>query len=155
MTEALRRAGLVLVLSFLIGLVAASTAIGFANTVVILNDFFLISDYARFRSTVDPLTLTLLSLCIPMAGGMIVAVLIFKLDPRGRPAGPADVIKAIQLQAAMPQFRSGMASSLAAMLSLGVGASVGQYGPSSSTAKSLSHCYYSDGLPENVLQEAI
>ena len=51
------------------------------------------------------------------------------LSRERRPLGPADVVRAAQLNAPLPDFRSGIVSTLAAVLSLGSGASVGQYGP--------------------------
>jgi len=47
----------------------------------------------------------------------------------GRPLGPPDVIRAVQFDAALPDTRSGLVSTATAALSLGAGASVGQYGP--------------------------
>lgn len=126
---AIGRAATIIVLGLLVGLVTSMAAIGFTTAVYTLNDILLVSDYSRFRSDTHPLALQGLSLFIPMMGGIAVAILIFRIDPRGRPSGPPDVIKAIQLQTDMPPTRSGLASTLAALISLSIGASVGQYGP--------------------------
>ena len=126
---AIRRAATIIVLGLLVGIVTSIAAIGFTTAVYTLNDILLVSDYSRFRSDIPPLVLQGLSLFIPMVGGVAVAILIFRIDPRGRSSGPPDVIKAIQLQTDMPQTRSGLASTLAALISLSIGASVGQYGP--------------------------
>lgn len=126
---ALLKASIFLILGLVIGLVTSTLAIGFTNGVYLLNDWLLISEYARFRSELDQVLLWVVSLIVPMIGGMLVAVLTFKTDALKRPVGPADVIKAIQLQTNMPPIRSGFTSTVSAFISLSVGASVGQYGP--------------------------
>ena len=66
---------------------------------------------------------------MPALGGLIVALMISRAAPTKRPTGPPDVIQAVQLQSGMPDNKSGVITSLAALISLGAGASVGQYGP--------------------------
>ena len=51
------------------------------------------------------------------------------LSSEPRPLGPSDVIRAVQLRTGMAKFRAGLLSTGAALVSLGSGASVGQYGP--------------------------
>jgi CIC family chloride channel protein len=128
-SAAIGRAATIILLGLLVGFVTSVAAISFTTAVYTLNDIMLVSEYSRFRSDTHPLTLQALSLFIPMMGGIAVAILIFRIDPRRRPSGPPDVIKAIQLQTGMPSTRSGLASTLAALISLSIGASVGQYGP--------------------------
>ena len=72
--------------------------------------------------------LTAMTLGIPTAGGLIVGLISTRI-PDKRFYGPADVIQTAQsLDATMP-VKSGVLSAIAAGLSLGSGASVGQYGP--------------------------
>ncbi len=85
MGVALRRAATIILLGLLVGLVTSIAAIGFTTAVYTLNDILLVSDYSRFRSDTPPIALQGLSLFIPMMGGIAVAVLIFRIDPRGAP----------------------------------------------------------------------
>ena len=66
---------------------------------------------------------------MPTVGGLLVGLAHRYLSPAGRPLGPPDVIRAVQFNAALPDARSGLVSTATAALSLGAGASVGQYGP--------------------------
>ncbi|MEM8986511.1 MAG: chloride channel protein [Pseudomonadota bacterium] len=71
---------------------------------------------------------------VPVAGGVIVALLLFGarrlgwLDSR-RPHGVADVIEARAVDGRHVSFRTGLASSLITAVSLGAGASAGREGP--------------------------
>lgn len=126
---AVGRAALLLALGAAVGGAAGLAAGLFVEAVVAFNRLFLLSGYARLSSGLTDLPLLLLTLAVPVVGGATVAWLVRRADPRGRPTGPADVIRAVQLGQPMPGARSGAVSTLAAALSLGVGASVGQYGP--------------------------
>lgn len=126
---AVGRAALLLALGAAVGGVAGLAAGLFVEAVVAFNRLFLLSGYARLSAGLADLPLLLLTLAVPVCGGATVAFLVRRADPRGRPTGPADVIRAAQLGQPMPGPRSGAISTLTAALSLGVGASVGQYGP--------------------------
>ncbi|MCP4769562.1 MAG: chloride channel protein [Gammaproteobacteria bacterium] len=68
------------------------------------------------------------TIAVPTIGGLLVGLLC-QLIPERRPHGPPDAIRAAQsLDGAMP-VKAGVVSAQAASISLGVGASVGQYGP--------------------------
>lgn len=102
-------------------------AVGFVESVLWLNDLFYIS-----RGSPEPAFgrgwLTVMTLGIPAAGGLVVGLISTRI-PERRFYGPADVIQTAQsLDARMP-VKSGVLSAIAAGLSLGSGASVGQYGP--------------------------
>jgi CIC family chloride channel protein len=64
-----------------------------------------------------------------MLGGLVVGIVIQRYSPEQRPLGPPDAIRAVQLRAPLPSVRSGVVSTFAAIVSIGSGASVGQYGP--------------------------
>jgi CIC family chloride channel protein len=115
----------------LIGLVVGTTSsfatIGFVEIVLWLNqNLFITSDS---RSGLQSSTLTIATILIPTIGGLIVG-LILRYGVAGRtPLGPPDTIYAVQLRDKLPDPKSGFFSTLAAILSLGCGASVGQYSP--------------------------
>lgn len=64
-----------------------------------------------------------------MFGGLLTGWLLHRFVEHKRSLGPADVILQAQIHSPAASFKSGVASSLAAVISLGCGASVGQYGP--------------------------
>ncbi|ALM54720.1 chloride channel protein [Halomonas huangheensis] len=122
----LRFLGLV-VLGGVIGGLAASLAAGFVGLVLWLNDILLISPRGRMMFS-DPSMLVLAMLLVPTVGGLVVGQL-HRLIRERRPHGPADVIAAVQTRRGRLPFRAGVLSALSGLVSLGAGASVGQYGP--------------------------
>ena len=66
---------------------------------------------------------------VPATGGLIVGLIFRYFVPERRPLGPPDTILAVQTRSTPTSPRSGLLSTLAAIVSLGSGASVGQYGP--------------------------
>lgn len=124
-----RRIITVLTVGLVIGAITAIAAIAFVETVLWLNDLLLVSSYAKVQSGLSPTAMLAITLAVPMGGGALVSFIVFRLAPIHRPAGPADAIRAVQLQKPMPDTRSGLIVTLGALGSLGVGASVGQYGP--------------------------
>ena len=115
------------VLGIVAGTLASLAAIGFVELVALLNDWLLISPRSRFMAG-DPLLLTAATICVPAAGGLAVGVL-HRYMPDRRPHGPPDVIRAAHLQDGRMPARAGFLSALTSAISLGSGASVGQYGP--------------------------
>ena len=124
-----KRAITVLLVGLIIGTVTAFIAIAFVETVLWLNDVLLVSAYAKVQSGFAFWQIALITISVPALGGLIVAWMISRAAPTKRPTGPPDVIQAVQLQSGMPDNKSGVVTSLAALISLGAGASVGQYGP--------------------------
>ena len=122
------RIGLNAALGVLVGAVASLAAIGFVDLVLLLNEWLLISPRSRFMQE-DARLLLLATVCVPAAGGLIVGVVHRYFIPERRPHGPPDLIRAVQgLDGRLP-LRSGFLSALTSVVSLGAGASVGQYGP--------------------------
>lgn len=115
------------VLGALIGGVAALAAVGFVNAVVWLNDLLLISPRGRMMAAAPGLVV-IATLLVPTLGGLVVGQLHRGL-PDGRPHTPADAIAAVQTRRGRLPARAGGLSALSALVSLGAGASVGQYGP--------------------------
>ena len=115
------------VLGMVTGALASLAAILFVDLVIALNDRLLISP--RSRIMVDDAHWVLLAtLCVPAAGGLVVGLL-HRCIPERRPHGPPDVIRVAQGMEGRIAPRSGFLSALSSLVSLGAGASVGQYGP--------------------------
>lgn len=111
-----------------LGTLVSLSALLFVECVSWLNTWLLISPRARVQ-VLDRELLAILTVLVPTMGGLLVGFLLHKLTREKRALGPADVILATQLRQAMPDIRSGVVSSVASVVSLGCGASVGQYGP--------------------------
>ena len=115
------------VLGIATGTLASLAAIGFVELVGVLNHWLLISPRSRFMVD-DAGLLMLATICVPAAGGLIVGI-VHRGIPERRPHGPPDIIRSVQgLDGRIPA-RSGFLSALTSLVSLGAGASVGQYGP--------------------------
>ncbi|WP_136246958.1 chloride channel protein [Halomonas borealis] len=122
----LRFLGLV-ALGGVIGGLAALAAVGFVAAVVWLNDLLLISPRGRMMFA-HPEWLALATVLVPSLGGLIVGQL-HRAIPEGRPHTPTDAIAAVQTRRGRLPSRAGSLSALSGLVSLGAGASVGQYGP--------------------------
>jgi len=117
----------VALIGLVVGTISSFATIGFVEIVLWLNQTLFIT--AESRSGVQTGTLTIVTILIPTIGGLIVG-LILRYGVAGRnPLGPPDTIYAVQLRDKLPDPKSGFFSTLAAILSLGCGASVGQYSP--------------------------
>ena len=115
------------ILGMVVGVLTSLAAIAFVKLVFLLNDWLLIAPRSRFMVD-DTRLLLLATVCVPALGGLVVGVL-HRFIPERRSHGPPDVIRAVQgLDGRIPA-RSGFLSALASVVSLGAGASVGQYGP--------------------------
>lgn len=122
-----RRVAAVTLLGFAVGCVVAVAAVAFVDAVVWMNEALLIAPRSRMLET-DRAWLAAATIAVPTLGGLVVGVLVHMI-PERRPHGPADAIQAAQsLDGKMP-VRGGVLSVVAGCLSLGAGASVGQYGP--------------------------
>lgn len=115
-------------LALVMGSLASLAAIAFIESVDWLNDALLISSRSRVQVQ-NPLLLSVATIVVPMLGGLVVGIVIQRFSKEQRPLGPPDAIRAVQLRAPLPSVRSGIVSTLAAIVSIGSGASVGQYGP--------------------------
>ena len=69
-----------------------------------------------------------MTLAVPTLGGLIVGFITLGI-PDKRPHAPPEAIRAAHSAVPAMPFRGGVLTALAALLSLGSGASVGQYGP--------------------------
>lgn len=111
----------------IVGLIAAFATVGFVELVQFLNDLLFIS--ASSRASLSGVQLWLITIATLTIGGLIVG-LIMQFGVSQKPSlGPPDTIFALQLHERLPTPMAGLSSTLASILSLGCGASVGQYGP--------------------------
>jgi CIC family chloride channel protein len=69
------------------------------------------------------------TVAVPTLGGLVVGLVVHRWVAERRGLGPPDAILIAQTRQPPPSLASGLASTLAALVSLGSGASVGQYGP--------------------------
>jgi len=111
-----------------LGTVVSLAALLFVECVRWLNSALLIAPRARVQFA-DPTLLAILTVLVPTVGGLLVGHLLHRFSAEKRVLGPPDVILSAQLRKPLPGIRSGLMSTIAAILSLGCGASVGQYGP--------------------------
>ncbi len=115
--------------ALVIGALASVAAIALVEIVALLNTAFLVDPRARVQWEQSPWLVTAATLLVPMTGGLLVGLAHRYLSRTRRPLGPPDVIRAVQFRRPLPDLRSGLVSTATAALSLGAGASVGQYGP--------------------------
>lgn len=123
-----RRAAGVVLFGAVTGSLASAAAVGFVAAVQALNDVLLISARSRMM-TDDTALLIAATIVVPTVGGLIVGLFNRYLIPGGRAHGPPHVIESAQSGHGRVGVRGGLASAVAAIISLGSGASVGQYGP--------------------------
>ena len=114
-------------IGLVVGTVSSFATIGFVELVGMLNQLLYISPESRVG--VPTGTLALITIAVLTLGGLAVGLIIHFGVKSQRPLGPPDSIHAVQLREKLPDPISGCFSTLAAVLSLGCGASVGQYGP--------------------------
>ncbi|MFC4973856.1 chloride channel protein [Halomonas beimenensis] len=115
------------VLGAVIGGLAALAAVTFVAAVLWLNDLLLVSPRGRMMFA-HPEWLAVATVLVPAAGGLVVGQL-HRAIPERRPHTPADVIAAVQTRRGRLPPKAGALSALSGLVSLGAGASVGQYGP--------------------------
>ena len=115
------------ILGMVTGTLASLAAIGFVDLILLLNEWLLISPRSRFMQE-DARLLLLATIVVPAAGGLIVGIA-HRYIPEHRALGPPDVIRSVQGPDGRIPLRSGFLSALTSVVSLGAGASVGQYGP--------------------------
>ena len=112
-----------------VGFSASFAAILFVEIVLWLNDVLLVSPRTRVQNEEPSWLVPLATVTIPALGGLLTGILLQNRFRKMRPLGPPDVIQAVQFRQPLADTRSGIVSTAAAAVSLGFGASVGQYGP--------------------------
>src|SRR6056297_263434 len=112
-----------------VGGAASMAAIALLDLVALLNTVLLVAPKARVQWESAPGLVAMMTILVPTVGGLLGGLIHRHLSPAGRPLAPPDVIEAVQFHKPLPDLRSGLISTGTAALSLGAGASVGQYGP--------------------------
>ncbi len=115
-------------LGLVVGGIASLAALGFVAAIEYLNELFWVAPRSRMMAGDWP-WLPVATIAVLIAGGLIVGLISRYLLPHGRSEGAAEVIEAGQDGSGYVGPRAGVGSALAALTSLGSGASVGQYGP--------------------------
>jgi CIC family chloride channel protein len=125
--QTIKRILAIALIGVVVGLTTAFATIGFVELVHYLNETLYIS--LSSRAEVEGEYLWLITIAVLTIGGLIVGLILQYGVEQGKPAGPPETIYAVQLRERLPSPASGAGSTIAAILSLGCGASVGQYGP--------------------------
>ncbi len=112
-------------LGVIVGSLSAIATIGFTDLIAALNDWLLFGD----EENTSGIGFYLQAMLVLTVGGLVVGLLLRFSDPAGAPLGPPDTLYGVHLKQPLPHPRAGAVSTLAAALSLGCGAAVGQYGP--------------------------
>ena len=115
------------ILGLAIGAVTSLAAMLFVDLVALLNDQLFISPASR-REAGSPAFLIIVTILVPTVGGLVVGTL-NQFIPEKRAHAPADIVRAVQGFEGHIPTRSGLLSSASSVISLGAGASTGQYGP--------------------------
>jgi len=125
--QTLRHLTAISLAGLIVGLITAFATAGFVELVRYLNDLLFVSPSSRAGLASGELAL--ITIAVLTFGGLLVGLILRFGVAQKSPLGPADSIFAVQLHERLPSPLSGLSSTLAAILSLGCGASVGQYGP--------------------------
>ncbi len=117
----------VALIGLVVGTISSFATIGFVEIVHWMNGvlYITLESRAEFQGS----TLWIITILVPTLGGLIVGLILRYGVETGISLGPPETIYAVQLRERLPSPISGAFATLAAILSLGCGASVGQYGP--------------------------
>lgn len=125
--QTIKRMAAISLVGLISGLITAFATIGFVELVQYLNQVLYVS--AASRAEIGGGRLWLITASVLTIGGLIVGLTMRYGVAGGQQTGPADTIYAVQLHEKLPSPITGVSSTMASILSLGCGASVGQYGP--------------------------
>ncbi len=117
----------IMLLALIVGALASVASIAFVLVVEWLNEFLLVSLETREEGAQSILDIGIFIL-VPVIGGLVVG-LILKDLPEGRPESLAQTIRMSQSMVFKPSYRNAFRTAIAAVVTLGSGASMGQYGP--------------------------
>lgn len=115
-------------LGLVIGVISAIMANAFVAGVQWLNARLLVTFLDQVREDYSLAVIVAATIGVPALGGLLVGILLHSLKDQ-RSHTPADIIAAVQTRRGQLPLRPATLSGLAALVSLGSGASVGQYGP--------------------------
>ena len=115
----------ILAVGLIVGICTSLAALAMVWLINTASDWILLT-----KNTTPGLIAGLLTICIPVLGGLIVGHIVQHMTD-ARPHNPADVILAAQsdLKLASLKAKDGILNYVASIISLACGASLGQYGP--------------------------
>src|SRR6056297_4042576 len=117
------------VIALLLGSAAGYAAVLFRKGISALEGLvYQTGDVARLHSQAEHLPWFWV-LLVPVAGGLIVGLILHHFTPDGRVRTVADVIEGAALKEGRVERREGLASAAASMVTLGMGGSSGREGP--------------------------
>lgn len=117
------------VIALLIGIGAGFAALFFRKGISLLQEtLYGVEDVRLMHSFAESLPWYLI-LLIPVFGGLVVGLILHWFTPDGRVRSVADVIEGAALANGRVEYRAGLASALASMITLGSGGSSGREGP--------------------------
>ena len=128
---------ILVILAIVAGTAAGAAVIGFRETISFIQLALYGSDSESFFTNTDAVAWWKILLA-PVAGGLVVGLLVRHLMPEGRPQGVADVIEASALKGGWMSSRVGLTAAVVSAVSIGAGASVGREGPAVHLGASLS-----------------
>lgn len=111
-----------------VGVVSAYASLAFLWIIDYLYLFWIGESGEHFYTHLKTISVWHL-LALPVAGAVIVRLIIQYATPEQRNHGPADAIAAVRTGDGAMSIKAGIASALASIISIGSGASVGRYGP--------------------------
>src|SRR6056297_1882242 len=117
------------VIALLLGSAAGYAAVLFRKAISALEGLvYRTDDVARLHSQAEHLPWVWV-LLVPVAGGLIVGLILHRFTDDGRVRSVADVIEGAALSEGRVERREGLASAFASMITLGTGGSSGREGP--------------------------
>ena len=123
----IKRTGLIGTLAILIGVIGSLASIAFVFLFKLGNQ--LLWSSSQSRADVEETVLVLMAwVLIPTIGGLLVGLLC-RRSPENRPLTLVDTIRSAQGMKFTTPFKHSFSAAVAAIVALGSGASVGQYGP--------------------------
>ncbi|MCY3877997.1 MAG: chloride channel protein [Rhodobacteraceae bacterium] len=128
-TLAPRSFAILIAVALVIGSVTSFAALAFIEGYLWISQILQVTAIKSGQFGGSAMTGWSVTIAVTTIGGIAVGTLLSRYTIQGKPHGPPDVIAAVALRRSFVSFRSGLASTLAAMLALGTGAPVGLYGP--------------------------
>jgi CIC family chloride channel protein len=116
-------------IALLVGVAAGFAALFFRKGIEALQQTLYGVDNIRMIHSFAESLPWVLILLIPVAGGLVVGLILHWFTPDGRVRSVADVIEGAALDNGRVEIRAGLASALASMITLGSGGSSGREGP--------------------------
>ncbi len=117
----------IMLIALIIGALASVASIAFVSAVVWLNEILQVSIEIREEGSQSYLQVGIFFL-VPVVGGLMVGLMLKDL-PEGRPESLVHTIKMSQSMVFNRSFANAFKTAMASVVTLGSGASLGQYGP--------------------------